>query len=92
MNVAVIGAGAMGCIYGMYLSRKNDVLLVDVVQPHVDAINEKGLEFQHLDGEVEMVTRLKATTDTSGCARHVDSTATCATYCTYIYIHIRIYL
>ena len=67
MNVAVIGAGAMGCIYGMYLSRKNEVLLVDVVKPHVDAINEKGLEFQHLDGSVEMVTRLKATTDTSAC-------------------------
>ena len=67
MNIAVIGAGAMGCIYGMYLSRGNDVLLVDVVKAHVDAINEKGLEFTHLDGSTEIVTRLKATMDTSAC-------------------------
>jgi hypothetical protein len=53
MKVAVIGAGAMGCIYGTYLSRKNDVLLVDVVKAHVDAINERGLEFVHLDGTTE---------------------------------------
>ena len=67
MKVAVIGAGAMGCIYGMYLSRQNEVLLVDVVQAHVDAINENGLEFTHLDGETEFVKRLSATTDTTGC-------------------------
>ena len=67
MKSAVIGAGAMGCIYGMYLSRKNEVLLIDVVKPHVDAINDKGLEFTHLDGKTEMVTRLKATMDTAGC-------------------------
>ena len=65
MNVGIIGAGAMGCIYGMYLSRKHSVLLVDVVQAHVDAINENGLEFTHLDGTTETVTRLRATTDTS---------------------------
>ena len=67
MNVGIIGAGAMGCIYGMYLSRKHSVLLVDVVQAHVDAINENGLEFTHLDGTTETVTRLRATTDTSSC-------------------------
>ena len=65
MKVAVIGAGAMGCIYGTYLSRKNDVLLVDVVKAHVDAINEHGLEFVHLDGTTE-IFKLKATMDTKG--------------------------
>jgi 2-dehydropantoate 2-reductase len=30
MRIAVIGAGAMGALYGGYLSRNNDVLLVDV--------------------------------------------------------------
>ena len=68
MKIAVIGAGAMGCIYGMYLSRENEVLLVDVMQAHVDAINENGLEFTHLDGETEIVKRVSATTDTTGCA------------------------
>lgn len=68
MKIAIIGAGAMGCIYGMYLSKSNDVLLVDVVKPHVDAINENGLKFTHLDGTVKYYKELKATTDTTGYA------------------------
>ena len=43
MRIAVIGAGAMGALFGGYLSRCNDVLLVDVNPKQVDAINEKGL-------------------------------------------------
>lgn len=66
MKIGSIGAGAMGCIYGMYLSAKNEVLLVDVVKAHVDAINEKGLSFTHLDG-VTKNYKIKATLDTAGC-------------------------
>lgn len=66
MNIAIIGAGAMGCIYGTYLCKKNDVLLVDVVKEHVDAINEKGLEFVHLDGSTKIYKNMKATLDTTG--------------------------
>ena len=66
MKVAIIGAGAMGCIYGTYLSRHNEVLLVDVVKAHVDAINERGLEFVHLDGTTEIFKNMKATMDTAG--------------------------
>ncbi len=66
MKIGIIGAGAMGCIYGTYLCKHNEVLLVDVVQAHVDAINEKGLEFVHLDGTTEIYKNMKATTDTKG--------------------------
>lgn len=66
MKIAVIGAGAMGCIYGTYLSKHNEVLLVDVVKAHVDAINERGLEFVHLDGKTEIYKNMKATMDTTG--------------------------
>ncbi len=66
MKVAIIGAGAMGCIYGTYLRRHNEVLLVDVVKAHVDAINERGLEFVHLDGTTEIFKNMKATMDTAG--------------------------
>lgn len=66
MKVAIIGAGAMGCIYSTYFSRHNEVLLIDVMQAHVDAINEKGLEFIHLDGSTEIFRNLKATTCTEG--------------------------
>lgn len=45
MKIAIIGAGAMGCLYGGKLSalEENQVILMDVWQDHVDAINEKGL-------------------------------------------------
>lgn len=66
MKIGIIGAGAMGCIYGTYLSKHNEVLLVDVVKAHVDAINEKGLEFVHLDGTTEVYKNMKAATDTAG--------------------------
>ena len=66
MNIAIIGAGAMGCIYGTYFCKKNEVLLVDVVKAHVDAINEHGLEFVHLDGTTEIYKNMKATLDTTG--------------------------
>ena len=65
MKIAIIGAGAMGCIYATYLSKHNEVLLVDVVKEHVDAINEKGLVFEHLDGSVETYKNLRATLDSS---------------------------
>ncbi len=68
MKIAIIGAGAMGCIYGTYLCKNNDVLLVDVYKEHIDAINEKGLEFVHLDGTTEIYRNMKATTDTSACS------------------------
>ncbi len=66
MNIAIIGAGAMGCIYATYLGKHNQVLLVDVVKAHVDAINEKGLRFEHLDGSEEVYTNLRASMDTTG--------------------------
>lgn len=30
MKIAVLGGGAMGALYGGYLSQKNDVTIVDV--------------------------------------------------------------
>lgn len=43
MRIAVIGAGAMGSIYGGKLSQKNEVYLVEKKQEVVDSINERGL-------------------------------------------------
>lgn len=44
MKIAVIGAGAMGSIYGGHLSQNNDVFLIDKNQSLVDAINSNGLK------------------------------------------------
>ncbi|MBQ7263772.1 MAG: 2-dehydropantoate 2-reductase, partial [Synergistaceae bacterium] len=48
MRIAIIGAGAMGCLYGGKLSavEGNEVHLVDVWQEHVDAIERDGLRME----------------------------------------------
>ena len=56
MKIAVLGAGAMGSLYGGYLSRKNDVCLVDVWREHVDAINARGLDIDEAGGSVTHVS------------------------------------
>lgn len=43
MKIVVIGAGAMGSIYGGHLSQNNEVYIVDTNQKVVDAINSNGL-------------------------------------------------
>jgi 2-dehydropantoate 2-reductase len=45
MNVLILGAGAMGCLYGAAFHRAGcDVTLVDVSREHIEAINARGLE------------------------------------------------
>lgn len=50
MNIVVIGAGAMGSVYGGRLSLHNEVVIVDVNQKVVDAINQNGLKIDE-DGK-----------------------------------------
>lgn len=56
MKIAVIGAGAMGCLYGGYLARRNrhEVWLYDVVGDHVNYMKLKGLSIV-APGEALMV-------------------------------------
>ncbi|MGD1822358.1 MAG: ketopantoate reductase family protein [Pleomorphochaeta sp.] len=44
MKIAIIGAGAMGSIYGGKLSSKNDVSLIDTNEKVVNIINSDGLK------------------------------------------------
>jgi 2-dehydropantoate 2-reductase len=47
MKVLILGAGAMGCLYGAALHRSGcEVVFVDVNQAHIDAINAGGLELE----------------------------------------------
>ena len=43
MKIAVLGAGAMGSLYGAYLAQQEEVTLFDVYQPLVDTINQQGV-------------------------------------------------
>ena len=64
MKIAIIGAGAMGCIYGGYLSKHNEVYLVDNNQAVVDIINKDGLKLQ--ENGVDVLYRPKAVISTEG--------------------------
>jgi 2-dehydropantoate 2-reductase len=62
MKVAVVGAGAMGSIFGAgFAEGGHETVLVDVARPLVDAINADGITIDR-KGEVRDV-RVPATTD-----------------------------
>jgi len=62
MKIAVVGAGAMGSLFGAMLAEAgNDVWLCDVWQDHVQAINNNGLRID-CEGKPRSV-RLLATLD-----------------------------
>jgi 2-dehydropantoate 2-reductase len=62
MKIAVVGAGAMGSIFGARFSRAgHETVLVDVAAPVVEAINAGGVTI--VRGEEETTTRVPATSD-----------------------------
>ncbi|HIU75913.1 MAG TPA: ketopantoate reductase family protein [Candidatus Pelethocola excrementipullorum] len=50
MNIAIIGAGAMGSVYGGILSKANTVSLIDTNADTVSKINNEGLVLQNEEG------------------------------------------
>jgi len=65
MKIAVLGSGAMGCLYGGCLAEAGyDVTLIDVWKQHVDAINENGLYIEGVSGD-RVIRNIKAVTDLS---------------------------
>lgn len=50
MKIAILGSGAIGCLYGAYLSKSNDVHMICRRQKVVDAINKDGLVVFEPDG------------------------------------------
>lgn len=60
MRIAVVGAGSMGMIIGALLTRGGeDVVLVDVNEPHVAALNERGAK---IVGHMEETIPVRAIT------------------------------
>jgi 2-dehydropantoate 2-reductase len=64
MKIAVVGAGAMGSIFGARFTQAgHEAVLVDVVESLVSRINEGGVTI--VRGEEEVTTSVPATTDPS---------------------------
>lgn len=59
MKIIILGAGAIGSLYGARLSRKNEVLLV-ARKSHADSINRNGLRIENSDGKVKGVYDIRA--------------------------------
>jgi 2-dehydropantoate 2-reductase len=61
MKIGIVGAGAMGSLYGGKLAQAGaEVVLYDIFRPHVEAVNAAGLTIEQMDGG-PVVVRLKAT-------------------------------
>jgi 2-dehydropantoate 2-reductase len=63
MKIGVVGAGAMGALFGARLVEAGvaEVVLLDVNKPHIEAIRKNGLLFE--DGANTRRVRIPATTD-----------------------------
>ncbi|MBN1566732.1 MAG: 2-dehydropantoate 2-reductase [Acidobacteria bacterium] len=52
MKIAILGSGAMGMLFGGYLSRQNEVVLIDTDRTKVDKINRDGIRIREPEGAV----------------------------------------
>jgi 2-dehydropantoate 2-reductase len=64
MKIAILGSGAMGCLFGGYLSQQNEVWLIDVDPDKVEPIGRNGVTIREREGE--RVFRPHAVSDASG--------------------------
>ena len=60
MKIAVIGPGAMGLLFGSYLSQHHDVTLVGTNPAKMQSITENGVTIRETDGN-ERIYRPHAT-------------------------------
>lgn len=51
MKITILGAGAMGSLFGGYLSKENEVYLVEIDTKKVASINEHGVRIRENDGK-----------------------------------------
>jgi 2-dehydropantoate 2-reductase len=52
LRIAIIGSGAMGMLFGGYLSKDNEVVLLDTDRTKVDAINREGIRIREPGGNI----------------------------------------
>jgi 2-dehydropantoate 2-reductase len=52
MKIAILGAGAMGMLFGGYLSGEHEVAVIDIDPVRVDTINGDGIRIKEPDGKI----------------------------------------
>jgi len=63
MKIGLLGCGAMGSIYGGYLSKVHDVYVCDVWKEHIEAIKTTGIKIDEPDGRQAIYVPKLATVD-----------------------------
>ncbi len=71
MRTAIVGAGAMGSLFGAMLAPVSELCLIDPYEEHVKKICGEGLTVERSDGSAEK-HRLTATTDPSAVKPGID--------------------
>lgn len=67
MKIGIVGAGAMGSVYGgLFSAAGHDVWLVDVWREHIDAIRASGLHVSGISGERTVRPRATNRPDEAG--------------------------
>jgi 2-dehydropantoate 2-reductase len=61
MKIAIVGPGAMGCLFAAHLSKKEDVVLIDKNEQRVKFINQNGIKLEGVSGNWQ--AKVKATAD-----------------------------
>jgi len=64
LKIAILGSGAMGSLFGAYLSQQNEVWLIDIDKKKVDKINTEGITI--IENEGRKVFRPKAVCNSAG--------------------------
>ncbi|MCI8910016.1 MAG: 2-dehydropantoate 2-reductase [Oscillibacter sp.] len=65
MKIGLLGCGAMGSLYGGYLTRAHEVYVCDVWKEHIEAIRAEGIRLEEPSGETAVFRPAFATTDPS---------------------------
>jgi 2-dehydropantoate 2-reductase len=66
MRITVLGAGAMGSLYGAYLSRDNEVYMIDLNNKVVESINQNGLIIHEKEEKKDVIFPVPALTNCEG--------------------------
>lgn len=65
MKIGLLGCGAMGSLYGGYLTRAHEVYVCDVWKEHIEAIRAEGIRLDEPNGETAVFRPTLATTESS---------------------------
>ena len=67
MKIAIIGAGAMGSIFGGHLKGAGeDVTFIDIYKEHMEKVSKDGLYIEMPDGTGKVIKGIKTATSTEG--------------------------